>query len=157
MKCILCGGYIPDGAKAAVFRQNGLPSYYIKREVCENCAKPEKPGKKRKTARWMPIPDYAMHNAFELAGHIMKGVLRQYRNLYTDALREVSVTGEVTRRDAKKFIRFHKLLENVYYHALTLGNMDELKHDVRADVNKQYIAAGCRFAVELLVKAMCEE
>ncbi len=71
--------------------------------------------------------------------------------------REISVTGEATGRDAKKFIRFHKLLENVYYHALTLGNMDELKHDVRADVNKQYIAAGCRFAVELLAKAMCEE
>ena len=157
MKCILCGGYIPDGAKVAVRRQNELPSYYIKREVCMDCAKPEEPGKKPKPARWMPIPNYAMNNAFELAGRIMKSVLRQYRKLYTDALREVIATGKTTGRDARAFIRFHKITECTRYYALTLGKMDALKHDARTEINKLYIATGCRSAVELLAKAMYEE
>ncbi|MDE5564293.1 MAG: hypothetical protein K2I93_03990 [Oscillospiraceae bacterium] len=158
MNCILCGEYIPDGARTEVVRrQNGLPSYYIKREVCMDCANPEEPGKTPRPARRMSIPNYAMNNAFELAGRIMKGVLRQYRKLYTDALREAIATGKTTGRDARAFIRFHRITGCTRYYALTLGKMDVLKNDARTEINKLYTASGCRFAVELLEKAMCEE
>lgn len=89
MKCILCGGYIPDGERVTVRRQNREP-YYVRREVCEKCAKPEKNVKKKRSSIDLEIFSTRLTKLYKQSGKTLKELaididlanssLRRYKN-----------------------------------------------------------------------------
>lgn len=163
MKCIICGGWIPDGTMAKLKSPKGKPDYFTPREVCLDCASEEK---KRAPARKMQIPDDFIDQAVQLAGAISQSCLSLYKKLYEDAVKEVRDMGvlrdviydipeDEDRKDpVGKFLRYHKDLHKRQALNLSLGMMPELLAYTRRKECEKYSGSLKRAAKEL--EAMLE-
>lgn len=158
MRCILCGGYIPDGTMITVERQHDKSSYQVPREVCLDCASEDR---KRVPAQRMTIPECAMEGAFQLAGAIIKNCLRSYKRLYEEAVEElfkevVPIEGHIgDDTSLGEFLRYHRLLHKRQALNLSLGKMPELAKYTRRKASEGW-DKGMKIAAREL-EAMLED
>lgn len=129
-KCIICGRPI-DPAMVKCPKSDAI----YPRELCDICADPKpKPAVKRSFS----APSY--HRYVELAGAIMRGVLRNYEHFYKEALESVDIVydSEHMTDEETRFIAYHKYISRSQYHsAITLGRISELLDSTRRNVENQ--------------------
>lgn len=138
-RCIICGELFPS--EMVSLKQQGAVKPYdmIQKEVCDfcTCKGIRTPYPRKAIPR--RYPDVSTDGYLKLAGEIERGVLEEYRRLYTDALKASQRMGSVCSDEEIKFLRVHDNLEqSVYHSALTLGHITQLLDFARRDVQKNF-------------------
>ena len=158
MKCVICGRMFPD--KMITVKTRGKSRDYIARipqELCGYCTSPK--GSHRR-AQKLPISNDAKEGLYRLAGAIIKGSIQQYRRLYLQALKEVTLTKRIDGEPVDEFLRYDRAVHDPSYAHLTLGKMPELVEYTRRKEDESLSGDMARAAErirELITGGRCNE
>lgn len=136
-RCIICGALFPS-EMVSLRSQKAVKQFEMyPKEVCDFCTCKGVCTPYPRKAIPRRYPDVSTVGYLKLAGAIERGVLEEYRRLYTDALKASQRMGSICSDEEIKFLRVHDNLEqSVYHSALTFGNISNLLDFARRDVQK---------------------
>lgn len=141
-QCVICGAEFPSAIVWSIpTRENHYTPKPYRKEICDKCVAPIKPGDKPKPSGKVyryntdPLP------YVQLAGEIENRVLHEYRTVYEKALDSAdAMRFEVLLTDDEKaFLQLHARItasEGMYHQALTMSNFPDLLDAARCDAER---------------------
>ena len=105
-RCIICGELFPS-EMVTLPNKSGNPLMMCPKEVCNFCTCKGIRTPYPRKAIFRRYPDATTERYLDLAGAIERGVLEEYRRLYTDALKASQRMDSVCSDEEIKFLRVH--------------------------------------------------